>query len=113
MLGRMREAVVVLCTVPNVEAAEALAEALVGESLAACVNILGEIRSIYRWKGAVERDSEHLCVIKTTRDAFEALRARIVSLHPYEVPEVIALPVVAGHEPYVEWLLGAVTERGG
>jgi periplasmic divalent cation tolerance protein len=108
----MREAVVVLCTVPNVEAAEALAEALVGESLAACVSILSEIRSIYRWKGAIERDSERLCVIKTTRDSFEALRARIVELHPYEVPEVIALPVVAAYAPYLEWLLGAVTERG-
>ncbi len=104
----MTDALVVLVTVPNAETAEKLAEALVGERLAACVNLLPEMRSIYRWKGAVERDREQLCLIKTTRVVFERLRARVVELHPYEVPEVIALPVERGHAPYLDWLTGSV-----
>lgn len=97
-----------LVTVPNAETAERLAEALVGERLAACVNVLGGVRSVYRWKGAVERDQELLCVCKTTRAGFERLRARVVELHPYELPEVIALPVVAGHAPYLDWITASV-----
>jgi periplasmic divalent cation tolerance protein len=112
MLGRMREQIVVLVTVPSREVGEALAEALVGDGLAACVNLLGEMRSIYRWQGKIEREPEQLCVIKTTREVFATLRARVVALHPYEVPEVIALPIVDGHAPYLEWILASVTARG-
>jgi periplasmic divalent cation tolerance protein len=95
---------VVLVTFPDRERALACARALVDEQLAACVNVVGEVRSIYRWQGAVHDDAEILCVIKTTAERFEALRARVVALHPYEVPEVIALPVTAGHQPYLDWL---------
>ena len=102
------DALVVLVTVPNAETAEKLAEALVGEQLAACVNVLDGVRSTYRWKGAVERDDELLCICKTTRAAFDRLRARIVELHPYEVPEVIALPVELGHAPYLAWIMASV-----
>ena len=102
------DALLVLVTVPNEETAEKLAEALVGEQLAACVNVLNGVRSIYRWKGAVERDDELLCLCKTTREGFEKLRARVVELHPYEVPEVIALPVEVGHAPYLAWLMASV-----
>jgi len=102
------DALVVLVTVPNAETAEKLAEALVGERLAACVNVLDGVRSIYRWKGAVERDDELLCLCKTTRDGFDRLRARVVELHPYEVPEVIALPIEAGHAAYLAWLMASV-----
>ena len=102
------DALVVLVTVPNAETAEKLAEALVGERLAACVNVLDGVRSIYRWKGAVERDEELLCVCKTTRDGFERLRARVVELHPYELPEVVALPVERGHAPYLDWIKASV-----
>ena len=102
------EALVVLVTVPNAEVADTLAAALVGERLAACVNVLGGVRSTYRWKGAVERDEELLCLCKTTRDGFERLCARIVELHPYELPEVIALPVAAGHAPYLDWITASV-----
>ena len=102
------EALLVLVTVPNAETADKLAEALVGERLAACVNVIGGVRSIYRWKGAVERDAELLCVCKTTRDGFERLRARVVELHPYELPEVIALPVERGHAPYLDWIMASV-----
>jgi periplasmic divalent cation tolerance protein len=102
------DALVVLVTVPNAETATKLAEALVGERLAACVNVLDGVRSTYRWKGAVERDDEILCVCKTTRDGFERLRARVVELHPYEVPEVIALPIELGHAPYLAWIMASV-----
>jgi len=102
------DALLVLVTVPNEETATKLAEALVGEQLAACVNVLDGVRSIYRWKGAVERDDELLCICKTTRDGFEKLRARVVELHPYELPEVIALPIAAGHAPYLDWITASV-----
>jgi uncharacterized protein involved in tolerance to divalent cations len=102
------EALVVLVTVPNGEIADKLAEALVGERLAACVNVVGGVRSTYRWKGAVERDQELLCICKTTRAGFERLRARVVELHPYELPEVIALPITEAHAPYVDWIRASV-----
>lgn len=102
------DALVVLVTVPNAETADNLAEALVGERLAACVNVVGGVRSIYRWKGAVERDQELLCLCKTTRAGFERLRARVVELHPYELPEVVALPVEVAHAPYLEWIRASV-----
>jgi periplasmic divalent cation tolerance protein len=99
---------VVLVAVPNAETADKLGEALVGERLAACVNIVSGMRSIYRWKGAVEKESELLCLCKTTRDGFERLRARVVELHPYELPEVVALPIELGHAAYLEWIKASV-----
>jgi periplasmic divalent cation tolerance protein len=96
--------VVVLCTVAAAEDAERIAGEVVGRGLAACVNILPGVTSIYRWKGTIERDEERLLVIKTRAERFEALREAIVALHPYEVPEVIALPVEAGHAPYLAWM---------
>ena len=107
-MSGMTDAVIVLVTVPNAEVADKLGEALVGERLAACVNVVEGVRSIYRWKGAIERDEELLCVCKTTRAALERLRARVVELHPYEVPEVIALPIEAGHAPYLAWIMASV-----
>jgi len=104
----MTDGVIVLVTVPNAETADKLGEALVGERLAACVNVVGGVRSIYRWKGAVEKDTELLCICKTTRAGLERLRARVVELHPYEVPEVIALPIEAGHAPYLDWIKASV-----
>jgi periplasmic divalent cation tolerance protein len=104
----MSDALVVLVTVPNAETADKLGEALVGERLAACVNVVGGVRSIYRWKGAVERDQELLCVCKTTRAAFERLRARVVELHPSELPEIVALPIALGHAPYLAWITASV-----
>lgn len=95
---------VVLVTVPNREEGERIAEILVGEHLAACVNIVAAIRSIYRWEGAVCRDDEALLVIKTTQERYAALEARILATHPYQSPEVIALPIVAGADAYLRWL---------
>lgn len=102
----MSEARVVLCTVGGgADAAEALATAVVERRLAACVNVVPGVRSIYRWKGGVEKDEERLLVIKTTDDRLEELRAAIVELHSYEVPEVVALRVVGGHAPYLDWVV--------
>lgn len=98
------EIVVVLSTLPADERAPALARALVEEGLAACVNLVPGLRSIYRWQGAVHDDGETLAVIKTTRAGLPALLARLPRLHPYEVPEAIALPVVGGHLPYLAWV---------
>ena len=92
----MSERLLVLTTVARAEDAERIAQELVGRRLAACVNVLPGVRSIYRWKGAVERDEERLLVIKTRADRFEALRETLLALHPYELPEVVALPIEGG-----------------
>ncbi len=104
----MTDALVVLVTTPTPERAAEIARAVVGERLAACGNVVPGLRSIYRWEGKVQEDEEVLLLLKTTRDRFEALRARILALHPYDVPEVIALPVEAGSAAYLAWL-GAET----
>jgi periplasmic divalent cation tolerance protein len=95
---------VCLVTTPSEEAAAKIARALVEESLAACVNIVPAVRSIYRWQGKIEDDAEALMVIKTRRARFPALEARVRELHSYTTPEIIALPLDAGSEPYLSWL---------
>ncbi len=95
---------VVLSTVGKPEDAEWIAREVVERGLAACVNILPAMTSIYRWRGEVERSEEILLLMKTSEERFEALREAIVSLHSYELPEVIALPVAAGHAAYLAWL---------
>ena len=108
----MSRRLLVLSTVGDAEAAEEIARDVVGKGLAACVNIIPEIRSIYSWKGRIESDAERLLLIKTTSERFEALRATIVERHPYEVPEVIALPIERGHAPYLEWLDTVCAQAG-
>jgi periplasmic divalent cation tolerance protein len=100
--------VVVLCSVGSMSDAERIAGEVVGRGLAACVNIVPGLTSIYRWKGAIERDQELLLLIKTRSERFEELRQAIVSLHPYEVPEVVALAIESGHQPYLDWLDGSL-----
>jgi periplasmic divalent cation tolerance protein len=95
---------VVLVTVPNREEGERIAEIVVGEQLAACVNVVGPIRSIYRWEGAICRDEEFLLIIKTIQERYPDLERRILATHPYQTPEVIALPIVAGADAYLSWL---------
>ena len=97
-------ALIVFCTCPDETCAEHIATALVEEHLAACVNRIPGIASTYRWQGKLCRDSEQLLLIKTTRERFEALRERIVALHPYELPEVIAVDIAAGSAPYLDWI---------
>ncbi len=98
------EAIVVLMTAANVAEAQSIAEMLVGAQLAACVQILPPIESVYRWKGAIARESEILLLAKTERSRFEDLEREVRALHSYETPEIIAVPVVAGSFPYLEWL---------
>ena len=100
----MTDAVVVLVTAPTPERAAEIARAVVGERLAACGNVVPGIKSVYRWEGKVQEDEEALLVLKTTRARFDALRARVLALHPYDVPEVIALPVEAGSAAYLQWI---------
>jgi periplasmic divalent cation tolerance protein len=97
-------AVVVLVTCPTADRAAEIARALVEERLAACGNVVPGLRSIYRWEGKIQEDAEALLVLKTTRERFEALRDRVLALHPYEVPEVIALPIEAGSAAYLAWI---------
>jgi periplasmic divalent cation tolerance protein len=99
---------VVLVTGPDREALTALGRRLVEERLAACVNVLGDVRSIYRWEGAVEEAAEALALLKTTGTRLEALTARVRELHPYEEPEVVALPVVGGSASYLAWVAAGV-----
>lgn len=97
---------IVLMTAGSAEEAERLARALVDERLAACVNIIGPIRSIYRWQGQVEDAPELLLIGKTRQDLVPALAERVRALHSYQVPEVLALPVIGGWPPYLRWLAG-------
>ena len=98
------DAVVVYVTAPSAEEARMLARVLVDERLAACVNLL-PVESVYRWEGKVEEAAEALLVIKTRRARLDALAARVRALHPYAVPEIIALPVVSGWPPYLQWIV--------
>lgn len=100
----MTDKIVVLSTCASGEEAERIGRSLVEKRLAACVNILAGVRSLYRWKGAVQDDREVLLVIKSSRALFAQLRAEIEKLHSYEVPEIIAVPIVDGSERYLEWL---------
>ncbi len=103
--------IVVLSTADSMETAFNIARALTEEGKAACVNILPGVRSIYRWKGKPCDDAEFLMVIKTTEACFEAVRSRIRALHSYELPEVIALPILTGDAEYLRWLSGNVGTR--
>lgn len=98
------EHVVALSVAPGPEKAADLARILVEERLTACVNLVPQIRSIYRWKGQICDDSEVLLVMKTRRDRVAALEARLEALHPYEVPELVILPILAGNPAYLRWI---------
>lgn len=102
---------VVLTTAPSADVAEDLGATVVAERLAACANVVPGITSIYRWEGEIQREGETLVILKTTESSVEPLRARIVELHPYDVPEVVAMKVEAGHEPYLSWVRDEVRER--
>lgn len=87
------------------DSADALAAALVEAGVAACVNIVPQIRSVYRWNGAICRDDEALLLIKHRADRFEALREAVLARHPYELPEIIAVDLDRGHAPYLDWVM--------
>jgi len=102
------EYVIVLTTMAGDVDVEALARTIVVEQLAACVNVLPPMRSIYRWKGQVEEAHERQVVIKTSRASVSALRDRLHELHPYDVPEFLVLPIVDGSERYLKWIADSV-----
>jgi periplasmic divalent cation tolerance protein len=102
----MTDKIVVFSTASSASEAETIARRLVEERLAACVNVVEGMRSFYRWKGKIEDSPEWLLVIKSSRDRFQALRAALEQAHSYEVPEVIALPVIDGAKNYLNWMEG-------
>jgi periplasmic divalent cation tolerance protein len=105
------DAIIVFMTASNGEEAARLAEMLVGAHLAACVQILPEIESVYRWQGKIERAPEVLILAKTTRSKFEELEREVRALHSYDTPEIIAVPVVAGSAAYLTWLSEATDKH--
>lgn len=105
----MSTPVIALSTVATREDAERIARALVERRLAACVNVVPGLLSVYRWKGEVAADAECLLVIKTARERVEELKSALVSMHPYELPELVVLPIDGGHAPYLAWLAECVT----
>jgi len=100
----MPDTIQILTTAPDKPLALRIARALVDARLAACVQISGPVESIYRWQGQIESATEWQCWIKTTRDRYADVEQTIRRLHPYEVPEIIAMPIVEGHPDYMQWL---------
>lgn len=100
----MGKALEIHITAPDRERAELIARALVDERLAACVNIVAGVRSIYRWEGRIQEADEVLCLVKTRPELFAAVRDRVRALHPYDIPEILAFDVVDGSAAYLDWL---------
>jgi uncharacterized protein involved in tolerance to divalent cations len=109
-MGPDVEFIVVFCTVPSEELGGRIAAQLVKSRLAACVSRF-KVKSTYAWEGKINNDDEEQLVIKTTRGAFEKLRDKIVEMHEYDVPEIIALPIEAGYQPYLNWIAESVGEE--
>ena len=108
----MSEFLVVYITASG-ENAKDLASALVREKLAACVNRIPGVESTYTWEGRVERDTEDLLIVKTRADLFDRLKERVQALHGYDVPEIIAVPIAAGSESYLEWMTASLSGEQG
>ena len=98
------DVLLVFVTVPDADTGARIGRTLVEERLAACINLLPAVRSIYRWEGTLQDELETLCLIKTRRPSYDRLRARIEGLHPYAVPEIIAVAPAAGNAPYLRWI---------
>ncbi|MEE8379474.1 MAG: divalent-cation tolerance protein CutA [Gammaproteobacteria bacterium] len=101
----------VLCTCPDQDSAQTIAEYLVDQGLAACVNILPGIQSIYTWQGKRESSQELLLVIKTTKNVYDALEKAIIGVHPYELPEIIAVNIEKGNAGYLSWISDSISTR--
>jgi periplasmic divalent cation tolerance protein len=106
------DGIVVLVTVPTLEAAQLVAEVLLKKRLAACVNTVGPVSSTFLWKGDIEKASEYLLLIKTRRDLFSELTSAVQSVHSYELPEILGLPIALGEEAYLSWIDAEVTCDG-
>jgi periplasmic divalent cation tolerance protein len=101
----------VYVTCPDATTAQTIGRAMVAARLAACANILGPIQSIYHWEGAVQEGAEVLLLIKTREELFESLRQRIISLHPYQVPCIVAWPITMGHPAFLQWIHTETTSK--
>jgi periplasmic divalent cation tolerance protein len=106
------DVLVCLCTCPDETSARRIADALVGERLAACVTVLPGVHSVYRWQEAIERADETMLLIKTVRERLEPLTARVASLHPYELPELVAVEVAGGLPGYLGWVAAGSIDEG-
>ncbi len=95
---------IIYCTVPNEFNANLIASSLVEENLAACVNILPSLTSVYKWEGIVQTDNELLLIIKTREELFSKIEEKIKSLHEYTLPEIVAVPIIKGSDEYMEWI---------
>ncbi len=100
----MTKYLLVITTVPDAEAGQIIAEKIIEERLAACVNLSAAIQSLYWWKEKITQDQEYVLSIKTTNDAYARLEEKILQIHPYEVPEIIALPISGGNKAYLDWV---------
>ncbi len=109
--GHVSEFIQVMTTTASEDDARKIAGALVEERLAACVQVVGPIASTYRWRGAVERAQEYLCLVKTRAEAYGRVEERIRQLHPYEVPEIVALPITAASAAYLAWIDSEVARQ--
>ena len=105
------EHIVVFITAPDMETAAGIARALVGEMLAGCVNIIPGVRSVYSWQGKIEDEEEVLLIVKTKEELFGKLSGRVKELHPYQTPEIIALPIIEGSPEYISWLNDATGRK--
>ena len=105
------DVLLLFCTCPDRSCADQIAQEIVGRKLAACVNISGPTISVYRWEGKPESDQEFTMAVKTTRARYHALESAICELHPYELPEIIAVPVVQGLSGYLQWVDQCTTEK--
>ena len=102
----MTDALLVFTTLPTADKAAEIAKVLVEEKLVACVNVLPAVRSIYRWQGKLHDENVVLVLLKTRAEHLERLKLRLLEVHPYESPEVLAVPIESGYQPYLEWLAG-------
>lgn len=105
------DTLLVISNLPDRASAEKLANDLIEKRLAACINILSPCHSVYRWKGAIQNDTEHPMLIKTTRERYAQLEAAIRAGHPYELPEIIAVPLAAGLPEYLDWVAAETVEK--
>ncbi len=104
-------AILILCTCPDTDSATRISERLVSTRLAACVNRVPGIHSCYVWQGELQTDDEVLLLIKSTSQCYAAVQTLILELHPYELPEIIVVPIDTGHAPYLDWIAANTTER--
>lgn len=101
--------IIILCTIDNIENARIISKNLVEEKLAACVNIIPNLTSVYTWENKIVEDKEYLMLIKTVKKYFEKIKTRIIELHPYEVCEVISVKIDEGSKPYLDWLKSSLS----